>query len=145
MSEEVIITQHNKKKQKKYPFLRPQTEEAERTGSTEDEGESGIRTRKVYYEMKDEIKKANDQLELQKEMLKQKQRETEERLFTARTSLTNSELGNVARVFLSDQTITLGKGRQQHRRHRKIFAGLYHSDQEEITEIELRRAGAEEQ
>ncbi len=141
---EVTVTER-RKKQKKYPFLEPQTEETERTGSTEDQGESGVRTREVYVGFKDETKKANDQMELQNRMLTIKEREMDERFFTARHALKDSELGNVAKVVLSDQTITLGKGKQQLRRHKKIFGGLYHFDQEETTEIELRRSGAEDQ
>jgi hypothetical protein len=145
MSEAELVVRERKRKRTKYPFQEQHIEEAERTGSTQDEGASGIRTREVYYGIKDEIKKANDQMELQKELLRQKQRDAEERLFTARNALTNSELGNVARVVLSDQTITFGKGRDNQRRHRKIFGGLYHSDQEHTTEVEFRRSGSEEQ
>lgn len=145
MSETELVVRERRKKRLKPPFGEVREEESNEEYSTEDQGESGVRAREVYYGIRDEIKKANDQMELQKEMLKQKQREMEERLFTARNALKDSELGNVAKVVLSDQTITLGKGKQQLRRHRKIFGGLYHFDQEETTEIELRRSGAEDQ
>jgi len=145
MSEEVLVTQR-KRKRTKYPFLEPKVEETEEQYSTQDqEPERRIRARGVYYEIEDAIKKANDQTELQKELLRQKQRETEDRLFTARNALTKTELGNVARVVLSDQTITLGKGTQHQRRHRKILGGLYHADQEESISVEFRRSGSEEQ
>jgi len=145
MAETELIVRERKKKRLKSLFGEPREVESNEEYSTQDERpERRIRARGVYYEIEDAIKKATDQAKLQEDLLKHKQREMEERLFTARNALTNSELGSVAKVVLSDQTITLGKGRDNQRRHKKILGGLYHSDQEHTTEIELRRSGAEE-
>jgi len=146
MSETHLLIRERKKKRTKYPLLEPKEEETNEEYSTQDEQpERRIRARGVYYEIEDAIKKANDQAKLQENLLKLRQREMEERLFTARNALTNSELGNVAKVVLSDQTITLGKGKQTSRQHRKVAWGFWHKDTEETTEITLQRGGAEDQ
>ncbi len=148
MSQEVLIRER-KKKRTKYPLLEPKTEESEEQYSTQDENpQTRIRARDFRLEMRDVIHEENEKARLQKELIEMQKRKMEEENYNIRrglNDLTKSELGNVSKVVLSDRTITLGKGRQHQRRHRKILGGLYHSDQEESVEVEFRRAGAEEQ
>jgi len=148
MSETEVLVRERKKKRTKYPFLDPKVEETEEQYSTKDEGESRVRAREVYYGIRDEIKAETEKARMQRELMEQEREKMREDFYTRRRTLyelTKSELGNVAKVVLSDKTITLGKGRQHQRRHRRILGSLYHSDQDESIEIEFRRSGAEEQ
>jgi hypothetical protein len=139
MSEEVLVAQRKKKRTKSL-FGQPSTEENEERYSTSDEGDSGVIAREFSVAMREEVKKVTEQMKVQEKVFHLENRKLDERSFTARNALTNSELGNVAKVFLSDQSVTLGKGTQTERKHRKIFGPLYHSDHETSVVIELRRS-----
>lgn len=149
MSETELVVRERKKKRQKSLFSEPKEEGNIKEYSTQDqEPERRVRAREVYYGIRDEIKAESEKAKVQRELMEQEREKMREDFYTRRRTLydlTKSELGNVAKVVLSDRTITLGKGRQHQRRHRKILGGLYHSDAEETTEIELRRSGAEEQ
>lgn len=147
LSETELIVRKRKGNKRKYPFLEPKVEETNEEYSTRDEGERGIRAREIRYSISDVIREESEKARIQRELIEIQKRKLEEENYTVRRTLydlTKSELGNVAKVVLSDRTITLGKGRQHQRRHRKILAGLYHSDAEETTEIEFRRSGEEQ-
>ncbi len=145
MSEEILVTK-SKKKRTKYPFLEPNVEETQERYSTEDQGSSGVIAREIRVAMREEIKKVKDNEErMQEKLFAFENRKLDEKFFTVRNSLTNSELGNVAKVTLSDQTITHAKGKDTQRHHRKILGGLYHRDDERTTEVEFHRAESEGQ
>ena len=142
MSETELIVKQRRKKQIK-PLLGPaREEETNEEYSTQDEQpERRIVAKGMYFTLQDvELKKAEEQARLQEKVINQKIRETEERFFTARNALTDSELGNVAKVVLSEQTITHAKGKDTQRHHRKILGGLYHRDEEHTTEVEFHRS-----
>ncbi|MGA8855998.1 MAG: hypothetical protein WB643_02410 [Candidatus Bathyarchaeia archaeon] len=147
MSEEILVSQR-KKKRTKYPFLEPKVEEEEQH-STGDSRER-VQSREVYsvYGIRDEIKAASERATMQREMMNQERERMMEDFYTRRRALydmTKSELGNMVKAVLADQTIKLGKGKQTARQHRKIAWGLIHRDEETSCEIELRRSGAEQQ
>jgi hypothetical protein len=139
MSQEFVVTR-NKKKQTKSPFGQPRIEESQERYSTQDEGDSGVIARDIRIAMREEIKKVNDHEE---KLFALENRKLDEKFFTARNSLTNSELGNVAKIVLADPTVTLGTGKQTSRQHKKV-AFFWHKDTESTTEITLQRGGAEE-
>ncbi len=147
MSEEVIVTQRKKKRQQtNFPLLKPRIEESEEQSDNQDR----VQSREVYsvYGIRDEIKAASEKAQMQREMMSQERERMREDFYTRRRALydmTKSELGNMVKAVLADQTIKLGKGKHTTRQHRKIAYGLYHKDTEETVEIELRRSGAEQQ
>ena len=142
MSETEVIVRKKEKKKIKPLIGEPREEETNEEYSTQDEQPAKrIVAKGMYFTLQDiELKKAEDQARLQEKVLNQKIRETEERFFTARNALTESELGNVAKVVLSDQTITHAKGKDTQRHHKKILGGLYHRDEEHATEVEFHRS-----
>jgi hypothetical protein len=144
MSQEILVTK-SKKKQTKSPFGQPRIEESQERYSTQDERDSGVIARDISIAVREQVKKASEEFKVQERLFQLENRKLDEKSYTVHHSLTNSELGNVAKVVLSDPTITLGKGRQQLRKHRKILGPLYHTDQEETTEITFSRSGAEGQ
>lgn len=140
MSEELEIIR--KKKNRKTQLLgEPNIEETEERYNTNDQGDSGVIAREISVALREQVKKVSEEFKTQERVFQLENRKLDERYFTARNALTHSELGNVAKVFLSDQTVTLGKGTQTDRKHRKILGALYHSDAEQSVSIELRRAG----
>jgi len=145
MSETEVLVRERKKKRTKYPFLEPKVEENEETHDTRDEGESKVRAREVYYGIRDEIREQNEKARIQREVLDQEREKMREDFYTRRRTLydlTKSELGNMVKAVLADQTIKLGRGKQTTRQHRKLAFGLWHKDTEQSVEIELRRSGA---
>lgn len=141
MSEQLEIMR-KKRNQRRQLFREPKTEESEERYNTSDEGDSGVIAREISVAMREQVRKVSEQFRIQEKMFELENRKLDEKSFTARNSLTNSELGNVAKVVLSDQTITLGKGSTASRKHRKIAWGLWHNDTETTTEITLSREGS---
>jgi hypothetical protein len=143
MSDEIQVIQRKKKReQTKYPLFKPKVKESE------ENNEGNVQTRELYsvYGIRDEVKAESEKARMQREMLSQERDRMMEDFYTRRRALydmTKSELGNMVKAVLADQTIKLGKGKHSSRQHRKIAFGLVHRDSEEICEIELRRSGAE--
>jgi hypothetical protein len=141
MSETELVVRERKKKRIKPLIGQAREEEISEEYSTQGEQpERRITARGMYFKIEDAVRKADDQTKLQEKLLIQKEHEMQERLFTARNALTHSELGNVAKVMLTDQTITHAKGKDTQRHHKKIFGGLYHRDEEHTTEVEFHRS-----
>jgi hypothetical protein len=142
MSEAELVFREKKKKRIKQLNGETREEETNEKYSTQDEQPAKrIVAKGMYFTLQDvELKKAEDEARLQEKVVNQKIRETEEKFFTARNALTDSELGNVAKVVLSDQTIAHAKGKDTQRHHKKILGGLYHRDEEHTTEVEFHRS-----
>lgn len=145
MSEEVILTQRKKKReQTKYPFFKPKITESE----VQTDNQGGTQQKEVYsiYGIREQNDKARMQLDMQRHLMEQDLERMREENYNKRIALynqTKSELSNMVKAVLADQTIKYGKGKHTTRQHRKIAWGLIHRDSEESCEIELRRSGAE--
>lgn len=148
MSETEVLVRERKKKRQQILGLPPKEEESSQEYSTRDEEpEARIRAREEQYTVKHEIKEETEKARIQHEIIQQERERMWEENHNKRIALynqTKSELANMVKAVLSDQTIKLGKGKQTTRQHKKLGFGLYHKDVEESVEIELRRSGVEE-
>jgi DNA polymerase III alpha subunit (gram-positive type) len=146
LSETEFVVRERKKKRTKYPLFPPKEEESNEQYDTRDEGQSGIQARRVTYSIEDEIKRESEKAKIQREVFEIEREKMREGFHNVRIALfdqTKSELANMVKALLSDQTIKLGKGKQTSRQHKKVAWGLIHRDTEETVEIELRRSGGE--
>lgn len=88
-----------------------------------------------------------DEYRAQQDFLRDEMEKFHENMFTRRVTSRDlkmkGDLSNMIKATLADETITAAKGRETERKHRKVLGGLYHSDHETTTEIEIRRGDSQ--
>jgi hypothetical protein len=89
-------------------------------------------------------REAVDQYRAQQDLLRADMEKFHENMWTKRSAARDmkikGDLSNLIKATLSDETITIAKGKETERKHRKIL-GIYHSDHETTTEISIERRG----
>jgi hypothetical protein len=143
MSEtESIVREKRKRKNNHYPTIDTRGAE-EYEQSPERNREQAYSGREVTMLIRDKQRQAVDQYRAQQDLLHAEMDKFHENMFTRRTTARDlkmkGDLSNLIKATLADETITAAKGKETERKHRRVLGGLYHSDHETTTEIEIRR------
>lgn len=146
MSETETIEREKKKRKNQYPTLDvPDLGEYEQ--NPQKETEQVYTSREQMYMIREKQREAVDQFRAQQDLLRADMEKFHTNISTknmaARDLKMKGDLSNLIRATLSDETITAAKGKETERQHRKVLGGLYHSDHETTTEIEIRRGDSQ--
>jgi hypothetical protein len=143
MSEtETVVREKKKRKNNSYPTIdvRGVDEYQQKSG---DEHEQVYSNREVLTLIREKQRQAVDDLRRQQDLLQADMEKFHENMWTRRSTARDlkmkGDLSNLIKATLADETITEAKGKETERKHRKVFGGLYHSDHETSTEIEIHR------
>lgn len=141
---ETIAREKKKRKNNRYPTIDTRgIEEYEQR--PEEHREQAYSSREFTMLVRDKQRQILDQYRAQQDLLHAEMEKHRENMFTRRITSQNlkmkGDLSNLIKATLADETITAAKGKETERKHRKVLGGLYHSDHETTTEIEIRRGG----
>ncbi len=104
-------------------------------------------SREVTMLVRDKQRQALDQYKSQQDFLRAEMEKYAEnmatRRITSRDLKMRGDLSNVIKITLADETITLAKGKETQRAHKKILFGVWHRDEETTTEIEVHRGSGQ--
>jgi hypothetical protein len=133
-----------KKKRKNGQYTTIDVRGAEEYEQKPEEGrEQAYSSREVTMLIRDKQRQAIDGYRERQDFLRAEREKYYENMFTRRTTARDlkmkGDLSNLIKATLADETITAAKGKETERKHRKVLGGLYHSDHETTTEIEIRR------
>jgi len=147
MSEsETVMREKKKRKNNQYPTIDIRGIE-EYDQKPEDNHEQSYSSREVTMLIRDKQRQAIDDYKKHQDFVRAEMAKYSENMFTRRTTARDlkmrGDLSNLIKATLADETITAAKGKETERKHRKVLGGLYHSDHETTTEIELRRGQAQ--
>jgi hypothetical protein len=145
MSEtETVVREKKKRRNNQYPNLDLREMEGYEH-NPENRGEQ-YTTREVMM-IREKQREALDRYREQQDLLRADMEKFRENMFTRRTTSRDlkmkGDLSNLIKATLADETITSAKGKETERKHRRVLGGLYHSDHETTTEIEIRRGDAQ--
>lgn len=139
---ETVVREKKKRKNTQYPTFDVRGSE-EYEQRPDDNREQSYSSREVTTLIRDKQRQVLDQYRAQQDFLRAEMEKFHENMFTRRTTSRDlkmkGDLSNLIKATLADETITAAKGKETERKHRKVLGGLYHSDHETTTEIEIRR------
>lgn len=142
MSEIETVIREKKKRKNQYPTL-DVSGIGEYEQKPEEQSNEPYTPREVMMLVRDKQRQALDQYKAQQDLLRADMEKFKENMFTRRITSRDlkikGDLSNLIKATLADETITLAKGKETERKHRKVLGGLYHSDHETTTEIEIHR------
>jgi len=146
MSEAQTVVQKKKRKNTQYPTIDTRGAE-EYEQKPEENREQTYSSREFTMLVRDKQRQAVDQYRAQQDLLHAEMDKFHENIFTRRATARDlkmkGDLSNLIKATLADETITAAKGKETERKHRKVLGGLYHSDHETTTEIEIRRGDSQ--
>jgi hypothetical protein len=141
---ETILREKKRRKNNQYPTIDTRGAE-EHEQKPEMDREQAYTSREVTMLVRDRQREILDQYKAQQDLLRAEMAKHSENMFTRRITSQalkmKGDLSNLIKATLADETITAAKGKETERKHRKVLGGLYHSDHETTTEIEIRRGG----
>jgi hypothetical protein len=146
MSEtESIVREKRKRKNNQYLTIDARGVEYEQ--KPEEDREQTYSSREFTMLVRDKQRQAVDQYRAQQDLLHAEMDKFHENIFTRRATARDlkmkGDLSNLIKATLADETITAAKGKETERKHRRVLGGLYHSDHETTTEIEIRRGDSQ--
>jgi polynucleotide 5'-kinase involved in rRNA processing len=145
MSATELVREKKKRRNNQYPTLNfPSTEGYEQDPENRSEAYT---IREVMMIAREKQREALDRQREQQDLLRAEMDRYYEnmstRRITSRDLKMKGDLSNMIKATLVDETITSAKGRETERKHHRILGGLYHSDHETTTEIEIHRGDAQ--
>lgn len=146
MSEtETVVREKKKRKNNQYATL--DLRDMEGYDQNPENRSEGYTSREVLMTIREKQREALDRYREQQDFLRAEMEKYHENMYTRRITSRDlkmkGDLSNVIKATLADETITSAKAKETERKHRRILGGLYHSDHETTTEIEIRRGDAQ--
>jgi hypothetical protein len=146
MSEAQTVVQKKKRKNNQYPTV--DTRGAEKYEQKPEENrEQTYSSREFTMLVRDKQREILDQYKAQQDLLHAEMDKFHENMFTRRITSQalkmKGDLSNLIKATLADETITVAKGKETQRTHKKVLFGVYHRDEETTTEIEIKRGNSQ--
>jgi transcription-repair coupling factor (superfamily II helicase) len=146
VSETQTVEQREKKKTRKPHYPTIDVRNIDEAGLRPEERELVYASREqllIRMKQLEAVKQYRDQQDLLKADMEKFHTNSWTKNFASRELKMKDDLSNLIKATLSDETITSAKGKETERKHRKILGGLYHSDHEVTTEIEIHRGDSQ--